>query len=267
MGEVYIIDNKIKFNPDSHTLTPLTEQGDFVLLHAPTSRCLKLIIERRSTTIKQRVFFTEVWEKFDIDATQNTLYQNISLLRRGLKQAGINNDVIQTVPRKGFSLAAGVSIEIVSQPKMQTTIVNSVEKNKNNPHSTKVKSKHSCYERYKGNKFNANLIFITIALLTLIFYIYNHLADDIDAPFETYTHLKDKQGCRFFSKQKQNNNGYIKFIEQNNFDCRRNEYIYISTYKSHLGTLTLQCNKPMNRTTNIDRECFSVVYFGEKNEE
>ncbi len=41
----------------------------------------------------------------------NTLYQNISIIRRGLRTVGENEDtLIITVPRRGFQIEPGVSL-------------------------------------------------------------------------------------------------------------------------------------------------------------
>lgn len=51
----------------------------------------------------------------------NTLYQNISIIRRGLRTVGENEDtLIITVPRRGFQIEPGASIMTIRKDFAQT---------------------------------------------------------------------------------------------------------------------------------------------------
>lgn len=51
----------------------------------------------------------------------NTLYQNISIIRRGLRTVGENEDtLIITVPRRGFQIEPGVSLMTIRKDFAQT---------------------------------------------------------------------------------------------------------------------------------------------------
>lgn len=50
----------------------------------------------------------EVWRKHGMEVTVNTLYQNISILRKTLKRVGIEENIIITVPKKGITLTAQI---------------------------------------------------------------------------------------------------------------------------------------------------------------
>lgn len=50
----------------------------------------------------------EVWRKHGMEVTVNTLYQNISILRKTLKRVGVDENIIITVPKKGITLSARV---------------------------------------------------------------------------------------------------------------------------------------------------------------
>lgn len=50
----------------------------------------------------------------------NTLYQNISIIRRGLRTVGENEDtLIITVPRKGFQIEPGVNVITIRKDSAQ----------------------------------------------------------------------------------------------------------------------------------------------------
>ncbi len=110
MKRYFIINDKVRFNPAENKLIPLGLRGREVLLHSPVSRFLFLLASRAGNVISQEEIYNEVWEKYGQKVTPNTLYQNVSLLRRGLKTAGISTLTIKTHPKSGFSIFAEVQV-------------------------------------------------------------------------------------------------------------------------------------------------------------
>ncbi|STQ07854.1 putative transcriptional regulatory protein [Enterobacter cloacae] len=53
-----------------------------------------------------------VWQRRGMMVSPNTYYQNISILRKGLKKAGFETDPIVTIPRIGLTLASDTQITI-----------------------------------------------------------------------------------------------------------------------------------------------------------
>ncbi|URQ61288.1 winged helix-turn-helix domain-containing protein [Pantoea alhagi] len=117
---LYCINNNVIFDPLKHTLTSskFYPEKD-TRLNQPTSRCLSLLIERKGSVITQEDFMNEVWRKHGMEVTVNTLYQNISILRKTLKRVGIDENIIITVPKKGITLSA--KVETVADKSFLTT--------------------------------------------------------------------------------------------------------------------------------------------------
>lgn len=113
MAVKYLINNRVIFDPETRSLT-VTPQTPGVIskltLHTPTSHCLALLIERRDEVISQDELLELIWKPKGVIVSSNTVYQNISLLRRSFNQLGINKEVIITVPRKGITLSKSISI-------------------------------------------------------------------------------------------------------------------------------------------------------------
>ncbi len=59
-----------------------------VVLTTPASRCLSLLLEAFPDVVAQQDFFTRVWEEEGMRVPTNTLYQNISIIRRGFRAVG-----------------------------------------------------------------------------------------------------------------------------------------------------------------------------------
>ncbi|ENF1920984.1 winged helix-turn-helix domain-containing protein, partial [Klebsiella michiganensis] len=102
----YIINNEVIFNVNMNELQPVGENGDSVTLNVPTARCLQLLLESNGKIISREEFLDIVWKNRGIVVSQNTFYQNISLLRKSLLKAGLSQDIIVTVRQRGFVLAA-----------------------------------------------------------------------------------------------------------------------------------------------------------------
>jgi len=106
----YIINDEIVFKVSLNELHPLTDKGERVILNAPTARCLQLLLENQEQVISRDEFLEAVWRTRGVVVSQNTFYQNISLLRKSLQRAGLTLDIIVTVRRKGFILAQNVLV-------------------------------------------------------------------------------------------------------------------------------------------------------------
>ncbi|UJL39955.1 winged helix-turn-helix domain-containing protein [Salmonella enterica subsp. enterica serovar Kentucky] len=101
---LWIINDNIEFNPEMNRPASLSRPDLNIILTTPASRCLRLLLKtplRRLTTN----ILSKVWEEDGMVVSANTLYQNISIIRRGLRTVGENEDtLIITVPRRGFQI-------------------------------------------------------------------------------------------------------------------------------------------------------------------
>ena len=119
---LFLINKEIIFDVNSCELRTLKPDGTKVTLNAPTARCLQLLIENGGKVVSRDDFLERVWMARGIVVSQNTFYQNISLLRKSLKKAGLTDEIIVTVRRNGFILAPGTHLEIVEEEDSENTI-------------------------------------------------------------------------------------------------------------------------------------------------
>lgn len=106
----YIINDEIIFNKDTFELKSVTDVNEAISLNAPTARCLLLLIERKGEVISRECFMDQVWHAHGIVVSENTFYQNISLLRKSLKKIAPKMDIVITVRSKGFFIADSTNI-------------------------------------------------------------------------------------------------------------------------------------------------------------
>ena len=111
----YIINERVIFDPYEKKLTSLSDPDLYTVLTYPSSRCLLLLLQTAPDVVAQQRFFEEVWEPMGQIIPLNTLYQNISMIRRGLREVGENDKaLITTVPRQGFCINKKTTIRTVA---------------------------------------------------------------------------------------------------------------------------------------------------------
>ncbi len=107
----WIINDNIEFRPEMKKLVSVKNPEINVTLTSPACRCLLLLLEASPGIVLQQDFFKKVWEEEGMLVPTNTLYQNISIVRRGLRAVGeTDSRLVATIPRKGFQIDDSVKI-------------------------------------------------------------------------------------------------------------------------------------------------------------
>lgn len=125
-----MINKEVIFDENTNELRSLKDESATVSLNAPTARCLQLLLESKGKVISREQFLAEVWNARGVVVSQNTFYQNISLLRKSLEQAGLSKDIITTVRKRGFILA--LDVEVTSCLNVAESNINNFSKNQIN---------------------------------------------------------------------------------------------------------------------------------------
>lgn len=110
MERLYLLNNNVYFNPVSGALSPSPCFSSKVPLSKPASHCLKLLISKQGEICCYPYLSHQIWGERGKWMSNNTIHQHIYQLRNRLKKAGIKNDVIITVPRKGFQLCPSFTV-------------------------------------------------------------------------------------------------------------------------------------------------------------
>lgn len=111
MKPVFLINETVLFEPDARRLCSLADYPSrAVILHGPVSECLLQLLEQNEQVLTQRYLFAAVWEKQGAVVTTNALYQTIASIRKALKSAGLEENVIITIPKAGFKSVAQLQV-------------------------------------------------------------------------------------------------------------------------------------------------------------
>lgn len=110
MNGRYLIDNKVEFNCSACTLRSVDKDISFTLL-AASSECFHFLLQNHGSLVNKSKLTYEGWEKYGLHVSDNTFYQNVLIIRKGLKACGIDYEVIKTLPRKGLLIPESIDIK------------------------------------------------------------------------------------------------------------------------------------------------------------
>lgn len=188
-SKAYMINEEVIFDVNDSTLQSLANNEVSVTLNAPTARCLLLLLKSDGKVISREKFLEEVWKKKGVVVSENTFYQNISLLRKSLSKVGLSQEIIVTIRQRGFIIANDTMIEVISQDneirpdEMENNQQNSFEV------SSPIRNKHFLNEREmidtkEINSFGIDLIASKISVWTFFIIVIMALVDILSFIFK-----------------------------------------------------------------------------------
>lgn len=271
---LWIINDNIQFNPGTNKLVSLRSQDLSVTLTTPASRCLTLLLESYPDLVTQKSFFSSVWEEEGMLVPANTLYQNISIIRRGLRTTGETDELlVTTVPRKGFQIESRVKIQKL------TTNIDIYENQKNDlfqseqhlpsvsrkpdTDTRQTKSKEEKKSFFQFNSYLLMPVFFILGILLLQFPWW--FESNGKNYFENYKIYKNENGCHFFSKNDDikkigNFTRFKTMIIQTGLDCKKYPWIYFPSFSAAPALSAFVCKEPYNSPT--PNECITLYFRG-----
>lgn len=285
MDMYWIINDSIEFRPGEKMLISVKDPELNVVLTAPASRCLLLLLEASGEIVQQKEFFKKVWEKEGMLVPTNTLYQNISIVRRGLRAVGESAEtIIVTIPRKGFQISSDVKIDVVNMAKDTDA---SPAENRGVRLNEELKPKAGKEEganatpqtrqpQQRSSNQNNNstiqiksipLLYMLVSVaLGLIIISFLRLSHDDTSFFNLYILYGLEDGCHFYSKNDDpgDNNNYQKFktiIKGSGLDCKKYPWIYFSSSEAMPALTAVVCREMYS--TKAQPRCISL-YFMER---
>ncbi|QCT18388.1 transcriptional regulator [Jejubacter calystegiae] len=281
MHNHYIINSKVEFRPAVSTLKPLDGHGSEVELNSPAARCLLLLIHKQGEIIGQQEFMDEVWGKNGIHVTSNTYYQNISILRKALKKAGIDDEIIVTIPRVGLTLASETQVVCEgreskppvspaehsarseqSKESPDSNIQNSIlEISSEKPQPTVIGGSPPLTEaRIPRAHFNGCIspgILCLVAGVLFFWWTQHHTQKNY---YSNYQFIYQGKGCKIYAyhllKTQSFKNEVINWGMKFSSDCAIHPYIYIDKYEILPRVSVIRCDKEINK----NNECISEYF-------
>ncbi|WP_415837970.1 winged helix-turn-helix domain-containing protein [Serratia silvae] len=221
-------------------------------MNVPASRCLQLMLQRPGEVISQSDFFNEVWQKNGQYVTANTLYQNISLVRKGLREAGLSQNIIRTIPKVGVFFSGTVEIQ-------QEESANIIVQQSNKPEPLPAEKPQAEMPPPKRTGLNLKKLLryglyaaFSIAMLLLLA---SNQSQSVRF-FNSHNKVANINQCSVYIDRNDlqtNVAGYKEYLTVNNVVCNPDEFVYITNIPANHSTLVLFCDT----TATGDLRCSS----------
>lgn len=260
MSNIYCIDD-VLFYPEQRLLASRTDGENRIVLTTPASQCLEILIAQQPDIVSHEIFFREVWERRGMQIPHNTLYQNISQIRKALKSLSASKrNYITTVPRLGFKLTAtiltidngdlphGEAVEIIKDDALINAEIS--ESATNDGGSKKLSIVIS---------FGLAILLIITALFFFLILKYQRIPQ---INFSNYVFLEKKAQCEFYAnKDFKKNSTSIDYIRKEKNRCNLFPYIYITAPPGAATISAMSCDKSLNNEIP-KRTCVTFIYYG-----
>ncbi|EGT3573044.1 transcriptional regulator [Citrobacter amalonaticus] len=259
----WIINDNIEFRPDSKKLISVTNPEINVVLTTPASRCLLLLLDASPDVVTQQEFFKKVWEDEGMLVPANTLYQNISIVRRGLRAVGeTDRTLVATVPRKGFQIDKSVKIARVAAVQADEAVSDTLqgEDELDVEYHTDAGSEFTPEETaptaptVTASQRGKLPLFAGIVAMLMAFCVgaigmhYFWHFNDTQPFFANYTFVEQDKGCRFYTTDDShdNKNSFARFkalILGSGLDCEKYPWVYFPLSQTSPGLAVLVCRQ------------------------
>ncbi|RWR00940.1 hypothetical protein ED28_15935 [[Pantoea] beijingensis] len=250
MSKGYLINNTLEFWPEDHLLVSRGAERKTISINVPASRCFLLILEREGELIPQLDFFNFVWGEAGENVPPNTLYQNISILRRGLKAVMEQpTDLVVTVPKQGFKLSDGthvIVLESENDPELNISLPEEINGQINTLSSeNELPSEPTALPSGNFRKWYAMLAILLLLITAVHYYLLNR--EHVYPYFDNYTALKNSGQCHIYvNSDAEDYSVHQKALQMINLNCRRYPYVYLSAYKVMPSVSFITCNRPFD---------------------
>jgi len=261
MKKVYLINDTLLFEPDLRRLGPLEGYPyRATTLHGPVSECLLLLLENNDQVVKQRTFFASVWEKQGTIVSTNALYQTISQIRKVLKSAGMEENIIKTLPKEGFKSIAQVRVgelgEFVSPKKTAPVFVSSEESVEPVPVNVITPE-----VRPKRSFFHSPLAYGLAGLLFIISCSVLYSVMKVGKPWLVdYQSVGQVNGCALYSSWHENEKSREMFDALSKrfaIQCKPGGTAWMTVNFAQQGNTVIVCDR---QPQDIAAQCDSIIY-------
>ena len=256
----YLLDEIVEFYPIEHMLHSKTNDAKVSLL-ASASECLVCLLENHGSLVTKKELIHTGWEQYNLHVSDSTFNQNIFTLRKALKECGLCHDVIKTIPRKGLVIPETINITKVNNNTPQTNGIFNVENNQKDI-TQEVKTTRIYFNTL--NKLNlqkgGKLMLIYISCISgVILGGYFSIPKDY---INFYKTSFNENNCHLqIDSQRSSIVDFNKFRSSADFECKKNEVIYFSTYKNVPRVSVIRCGNEFSSQYN---NCASWYYLDKK---
>ncbi|EDN7225500.1 hypothetical protein NJ17_004353 [Salmonella enterica subsp. enterica] len=266
---LYVIDENIEYRPRLNLLTSKIEPYNSVKLPTPANQCLLLLVQKSPEVVRQEDFIKVVWRNNNMEIPLNTLYQNISILRRSLKKVSANDKkIISTKSRQGFCIS-GICIY---QFEEDDGLIENVNKKEQTDFFSKPE--HNILigafllrlkNIIKNYILNDTTVYFYIVIAILI--ASNKITDNFNTDqnfYENYLFEKKHDGCIVKYNENDDTDLLETLLHKLNpkLNCKSYPFIYVPTNTEYPAYTILTCKKEYDKKKG--NHCINqYIYIGD----
>jgi DNA-binding winged helix-turn-helix (wHTH) protein len=293
MDKKYLINDTIIFSPEERKLYLLSNVEDFQYLTFPATKCLFVIIKNNPNVVAKEQLLEMVWGERGMIVPLNTLYQNISSIRKALKKLSGDDAMIVTQPKKGFRFSKNITIKEYSEevPVLKgITGSKSITNSKDMAASDDIPAlddkqrslaketvvfKNAAVSEYipvskavpveKPHYYAKHCLIAKLVLLVLLFIILFFIFYWVQTGSEKTNFFTDyiyrlENKCHIYTNYDSTHNIKAMALSKNIHDCESYPYVYITNYKYIPSSSSISCDKPIDSKENV--HCISLLLHG-----
>ncbi|BDH47225.1 transcriptional regulator [Salmonella enterica subsp. enterica serovar Choleraesuis] len=264
---IFKLNDAIYFDSTTNKIWRKGQYEHAQLMNAASSVCFTLLLNSKGDIVLKKTVFEQVWDRYGLIATDNSYHQTVLHLRNILRQAGLDRDVIKTVPRKGLSISSALNIEIITEAELQQELqsqpsqVTEAEDSEqvSAPEQGRPKPKNGIMGYFTSLKVCGVCILAALIPSIWIGYYYSQSNNFHMEPWswEEYTPFDSTGACTIFiNKGFPANNYNVQNIAQRAGDCQRYPYVYITRYDPIKRESIISCTRPVS-DKNGANDCIS----------
>ncbi|EQA1624959.1 winged helix-turn-helix domain-containing protein [Enterobacter asburiae] len=261
----FILENKVIYDSTTHSLFHVKQKTSQVTLAIPASLCLLALLQNKDETVSLELLLSFAWTSRGINVSNNTIYQNISILRKTLVNVGLSADIVKTVPKRGFVVNSENFSEFISPVLSEDKIAN----DSINVLTVTSDEKHTCKIQFI-NKIIHWMAFVIISVICclLSFFGAQFLANYNSAYNSKYIYPEFQKfhqdaSCYFYRNKSTKSNVFFEdFIASHEIKCNARKWVYIFNYPPASATFVLRCTSDiLSFKKNDGILCSSDYYF------
>lgn len=261
------LDDKVVYEPATHSLYKMGDRQSQVTLAIPASLCFLVLLQNKGNVVTHDEMLSFAWGARGITVSSNTVYQNLSLLRKSLESVGLPDDVIKTIPKRGWVIPDDFLVEFIDE--FSGNISGSDEDNviqNENFLPSPPSSEHSNDRRQKQFFFKFAFFSVCSAVLYFSYQISNYLGEDVipDYIAPDYIKIESTTDCHILRNMSlRTNDFFTKFISEQNLKCDNEKWWYIINYPPSHEISLFRCSGELDKTvTEKTSLCTSDFYSG-----
>lgn len=120
---VFTIFNLIAFRSEDGAMWNIAQPDRRLSLTTIPTRLFTYLLENADKMVGREELLNNIWDKYGLEPSNNSVNQYISLIRKSLSELGCDEEIIKTIPRVGFYIAGEmVSLNLETQPSVASAI-------------------------------------------------------------------------------------------------------------------------------------------------